>query len=266
MASREAEVALESGLVVTSNAQRGEGAVPPLDASAQSLNEEASKGSWFQRNKWQIFGIASKLAAITSLMLTALTAWPTVSSAGDTRTATLLAEWTAQKEFLEFCEAHDWLVDQCPEYKDVVLRPPPIKPPTLFRRIYEFRPSILIPMLEGPVHLPATDKYPSSIDTYDVLRLMVGVGFVVYICTICIFNLSDRLREAAAAALMRPRLIRGYDGLLTTDNRGARLEMAQWPWERRRVKNDEWLPTSMRRRSVVRRSRNPQDASFYVPF
>jgi hypothetical protein len=50
-------------------------------------------------------GIVVKAAGIVGLVVACVTLWPTFSAMQDTRRALLLAEWTARKEFLEFCEA-----------------------------------------------------------------------------------------------------------------------------------------------------------------
>jgi hypothetical protein len=105
MRSTDVELALES---ITTVLEEHDG--PQADSHESSEPEPANEAeipaqAWLQRNRARIFAVASKVAAISSLILTAIMAWPTISSAGDTRLATLLAEWTSQKEYLEFCEA-----------------------------------------------------------------------------------------------------------------------------------------------------------------
>ena len=41
---------------------------------------------------------------VISLIIAALALWPTFSGAGDSRRALDLAEWTAKKDYFEFCE------------------------------------------------------------------------------------------------------------------------------------------------------------------
>jgi len=139
MQSADAEVVLESVVVVQEpdGCHDDDSSRTAASFEAPSANEAASQ-TWLQRHRTRIIGIASKVAAFVSLLLTALMAWPSITSAGDTRMATLLAEWTSQKDYLEFCEDHEWKPDGCAPLRNVSLLPPPAKS-TLFRRLFDFR-------------------------------------------------------------------------------------------------------------------------------
>lgn len=50
----------------------------------------------------QLFSVT---LAILTFTIACLALWPTISGAKDSKTATLLAEWTAKKEYYEFCES-----------------------------------------------------------------------------------------------------------------------------------------------------------------
>ncbi|KAK0726626.1 hypothetical protein B0T21DRAFT_37869 [Apiosordaria backusii] len=50
-------------------------------------------------------GLILKALSVTSLLITVLALWQTISTSADAKRSTVLAEWTAKKEFLEFCEA-----------------------------------------------------------------------------------------------------------------------------------------------------------------
>jgi len=54
------------------------------------------------RTKSEFLG---KVIVLVSFLVTALALWPTFSGAGDSRRSTLLAEWTAKKDFFELCES-----------------------------------------------------------------------------------------------------------------------------------------------------------------
>jgi len=102
MAANETTIELEPVIVRPSEEQAEvDGSSRPTTAT---LSEPPAQ-TWVQRNRFRMFGIFSKVAGIASLLLTAILAWPAVASAGDTRMATLLAEWTSKKEYMEFCEA-----------------------------------------------------------------------------------------------------------------------------------------------------------------
>lgn len=106
MQSAEPGIPLESLAVVQEHAERDSDSASRAAPSFESQSgSEAVSETWLQRHRTRIIGVASKAALLVSLVLTALMAWPTISSANDTRMATLLAEWTSQKEYLEFCEA-----------------------------------------------------------------------------------------------------------------------------------------------------------------
>lgn len=109
MRSTEDGVVLESIVVVLQEHDGDEGTrTPGTTATASSeapVVDVSHKPSWLQRNLSRIFGMVSKVAAVASLVLAALMAWPAITSSADTRLATLLAEWTSENEYMEFCEA-----------------------------------------------------------------------------------------------------------------------------------------------------------------
>ncbi|KAK6843855.1 ankyrin [Apiospora arundinis] len=66
-----------------------------------------------------------KAATILSLLFTAVSIWPSISAASDGRTSKLIAEWTARKDFIENCEAHNWSSAACERSKGIQLDAPP---------------------------------------------------------------------------------------------------------------------------------------------
>ncbi|OIW29467.1 hypothetical protein CONLIGDRAFT_680316 [Coniochaeta ligniaria NRRL 30616] len=108
MASTETDVVLESIVIVRNEDHdiSAPGTTSSFERTQAACEQQTQQ--WLRRNQSRIFGMVSKVAAIASLLLTALMAWPAITSSADTRMATLLAEWTSQKEYLEFCEAHNW--------------------------------------------------------------------------------------------------------------------------------------------------------------
>lgn len=50
-------------------------------------------------------GLLGKAVVLVSFIVTAVALWPTFSGAVDSRRSKLLAEWTAKKDFFEFCES-----------------------------------------------------------------------------------------------------------------------------------------------------------------
>lgn len=105
MASTETDVVLESIVIVGNEEHDISAQGTTLSFGRTQPTCERQTQTWLRRNQSRIFGMVSKVAAIASLLLTALMAWPAITSSADTRMATLLAEWTSQKEYLEFCEA-----------------------------------------------------------------------------------------------------------------------------------------------------------------
>lgn len=71
-------------------------------------------------------GLLGKVVVIVSLMVAALALWPTFSGTAEGRRATLLAEWTAKKDFFEFCESHDWEIEGCNVTQVSPPGPPPV--------------------------------------------------------------------------------------------------------------------------------------------
>jgi hypothetical protein len=49
--------------------------------------------------------LLSATIAILTFIIACVTLWPTISGANDSKAATLLAQWTAQKDYYEFCES-----------------------------------------------------------------------------------------------------------------------------------------------------------------
>ncbi|KAK4169982.1 hypothetical protein QBC43DRAFT_39898 [Cladorrhinum sp. PSN259] len=66
-----------------------------------------------------------KLLTILTFLLATFALWPTMESAQDTRRSTGLAEWSSKKEFIEFCEGHEWQGNGCEIVKGYELGPPP---------------------------------------------------------------------------------------------------------------------------------------------
>lgn len=104
MGSTQTGAVLESIVIIANEDLDGDipTNVQPSEIRPQS---QGPLQTWMARNRSWIFGVASKLAAIATLVLTALMAWPAIESSSDTRMATLLAKWTSWKDFMEFCEA-----------------------------------------------------------------------------------------------------------------------------------------------------------------
>ncbi|KAK0672619.1 hypothetical protein QBC41DRAFT_20135 [Cercophora samala] len=75
-----------------------------------------------------------KVLSLTSLLITILALWQTILSSADAKRNTLLAEWSAKKEFLAFCEAHAWKDSDCQDARNVTLEPPPGLFPSVHRK------------------------------------------------------------------------------------------------------------------------------------
>ncbi|KAK3988350.1 hypothetical protein QBC44DRAFT_104376 [Cladorrhinum sp. PSN332] len=58
-------------------------------------------------------------------IITCVTLQPTFTSAADTKKATQLAQWTSNKEFLEFCETHGFNTTACLSAQNLTLTAPP---------------------------------------------------------------------------------------------------------------------------------------------
>ncbi|RYP77341.1 hypothetical protein DL771_001136 [Monosporascus sp. 5C6A] len=59
----------------------------------------------FKEPKERKSEVMTKALAIIGIIAACFALWPTFSSAKDGRKATLIAEWTAKKDFLEFCRS-----------------------------------------------------------------------------------------------------------------------------------------------------------------
>ncbi|KAM7186190.1 hypothetical protein V8F33_011956 [Rhypophila sp. PSN 637] len=67
----------------------------------------------------------TRLFAAAGFGLACLGLWPTITAMRDARKAQLLAEWTAKKDFLEFCESKEYDASGCDVASDTALGPPP---------------------------------------------------------------------------------------------------------------------------------------------
>jgi len=63
-----------------------------------------SKSSFHRIASYQLKTLMLILT-ILALVISSVSLWPSVSSANDAKRATLLAQWEAEKDFLEFCES-----------------------------------------------------------------------------------------------------------------------------------------------------------------
>ncbi|RYP48351.1 hypothetical protein DL769_011210 [Monosporascus sp. CRB-8-3] len=79
----------------------------------------------FDKLKERRSEVMTKALAIIGIIVACFALWPTFSSAKDGRKATLIAEWTAKKDFLEFCQSINYKDSGCDEAKGVSLGPPP---------------------------------------------------------------------------------------------------------------------------------------------
>ncbi|KAM7195245.1 hypothetical protein V8F20_007621 [Naviculisporaceae sp. PSN 640] len=75
--------------------------------------------------------LVGKIVASVSVVIAGLTLWTTLAAIVDTKRAILLAEWTAKKDFFEFCESHDWKIDPA---RNATKHSPPGPPPVLGSR------------------------------------------------------------------------------------------------------------------------------------
>jgi hypothetical protein len=122
MSATSNDIALESVVVVSQEERRQDGDGDSVtqstvqDPETSSVSDEPA-ASWVKRSITRIVHPASQIAAFVSLVLTAVMAWPAVTSSSDTRLATLLAEWTSKKEYFEFCESVSVAVQStCPGF------------------------------------------------------------------------------------------------------------------------------------------------------
>ncbi|KAK4222996.1 hypothetical protein QBC38DRAFT_61783 [Podospora fimiseda] len=60
-----------------------------------------------------------------AFIVTCVTLRPTLTSAADTKRATQLAQWESNKEFLEFCETHEFNTTACLSAQNLTLNAPP---------------------------------------------------------------------------------------------------------------------------------------------
>lgn len=79
----------------------GDDGLEPVVDEQQQCKKWQSLFKWATKLKSKDLALGS-VAAIT-LFFTALALWPSIVSQKDTSDATLFAEWTSQKDFLEFC-------------------------------------------------------------------------------------------------------------------------------------------------------------------
>ncbi|RYP23569.1 hypothetical protein DL765_001083 [Monosporascus sp. GIB2] len=79
----------------------------------------------FNKLKERKSEVMTKTLAIIAIIVACFALWPTFSSAKDGRKATLIAEWTAKKDFLEFCQSINYKDSGCDKAKGVSLGPPP---------------------------------------------------------------------------------------------------------------------------------------------
>ncbi|KAK4035112.1 hypothetical protein C8A01DRAFT_38384 [Parachaetomium inaequale] len=70
-------------------------------------------------------GVIAKLAGIAGFAIACVALWSTLSAMGDSGKALALAEWTARKDFLEFCQASNYSTTECQKEKETPLDPPP---------------------------------------------------------------------------------------------------------------------------------------------
>nr|CEG03288.1 unnamed protein product [Fusarium pseudograminearum CS5834] len=82
------------------------------------------KGPW--KSKVDLVG---KVIVLLALVVSVLALWPAFAGASDGKRANILTQWTARKDYFEFCETHDWQVSGCNTTKEEPLGPPPILDP-----------------------------------------------------------------------------------------------------------------------------------------
>ncbi|KAK0674185.1 hypothetical protein QBC41DRAFT_298249 [Cercophora samala] len=63
--------------------------------------------------------------SVVGLTLTCIGAWAAVSSVTEAKTANELAQWTSTKDFVEFCESHNFNASDCMSARNKTLPPPP---------------------------------------------------------------------------------------------------------------------------------------------
>ena len=74
------------------------------EPSPTQIDNDAKSQSTQSRRCRQI-EITVKGVGIVAFVLSCVSLWSSVTSASDTKTAAVLAEWTSRKDFLEFCES-----------------------------------------------------------------------------------------------------------------------------------------------------------------
>ncbi|KAK4188323.1 hypothetical protein QBC35DRAFT_208915 [Podospora australis] len=108
------------------------GEEPTPSAGSTISQQPVRRRIMWRRLTWQEHAtLARNLITIalhsTAVALSAVAVWHAVSS-------TLLAQWTSEKEYLEYCEAHAWSPTGCEKAENSTLGPPPGYTPNHGRR------------------------------------------------------------------------------------------------------------------------------------
>ncbi|KAI3324248.1 hypothetical protein HD806DRAFT_63457 [Xylariaceae sp. AK1471] len=81
---------------------------------------------WVSHQHVSLVGKAvAVIVTVIGLVLTGLALRPAFASTTYADVATALAQWTARKDFIEFCESHEWMGSDCLEAKNASLAAPP---------------------------------------------------------------------------------------------------------------------------------------------
>ncbi|KAK1753140.1 hypothetical protein QBC47DRAFT_53113 [Echria macrotheca] len=68
----------------------------------------------------------SMVVGIGGFVLACVALWATMNATGDGRKAEILAEWTAKKDFIEFCQTAGYESSACASARNMTLDPPPV--------------------------------------------------------------------------------------------------------------------------------------------
>ncbi|KAK6826069.1 hypothetical protein PG987_013563 [Apiospora arundinis] len=94
-------------------------------SSAPGMLSTLWRYMWEERQAQNYRETFVSLVAFASLIMAGVAFWPANTAASDGYKSRLLAEWSARKEFLSNCEAHNWPSPSCDAAKDIQLEAPP---------------------------------------------------------------------------------------------------------------------------------------------
>ncbi|KAK4198266.1 hypothetical protein QBC40DRAFT_95310 [Triangularia verruculosa] len=174
-------------------------------------------------------GLFLKFLSLISFLIAAVALWQTISASIDAKRNTELAEWTAKKEFIEFCETHTWQDPDCQDAQKTTLE----SPPGVFPSVHGKRSEAVLAMVS------------SHAEVADILGFF-GACFILCTTLIGLARAYHRYRHR------QPRTCKAeQDAAGTLDDHRVRLDsfppepspQYQRPWNielgvpRRRIRN-----------------------------